>query len=574
MGIKEKIKKWVEETLEINEVVLVHPKELENGDYTLIVNDSKAEEYFEKLKVKLIPEVKSINFIAPRFINIYLSEQFFAESVQEVNEKGKKFGETKLLAGQKIVIEHTQPNPFKEFHIGHLMNNAIGESVSRILKTKGAHVKICSYHGDVGLHVAKAIWDMKNKELYMIKNVKDVAASYVKGSALYETSASFRKSIDELNKKIYTKEDATINQLYDIGRKSSLEYFELIYKKLDSNFDKHFFESESGEIGKGIVKENIGKIFEESEGAVVFRGENFEPKTHTRVFLNKDGLPTYEAKELGLAKMKVDEFGDYDQSITVTANEQDSFFDVVEVAIGEIFQKLKGKLKHLSHGMLRLPSGKMSSRTGDVITAESLIDQVKEKVLEKIKDREFSEEEKENIAEMVAIGAIKYSILRQAIGGDIVFDFDKSISFEGDSGPYLQYTVVRAKSVLEKADPAKNVFSKKSSGLLASLGQTFFSKNFLQDKIARPETFEITEIEKLLYRFPEVVERAGREYAPHHLVTYLTELASAFNSFYGNEKIINEGDSSSAYKVALTEATAHVLKNGLHLLGIKVPERM
>jgi arginyl-tRNA synthetase len=217
-----------------------------------------------------------------------------------------------------------------------------------------------------------------------------------------------------------------------------------------------------------------------------------------------------------------------------------------------------------------------------VITAESLIEQVKEKVREKIKDREFSAEEKENIAEMVAIGAIKYSILRQAIGGDIVFDFDKSISFEGDSGPYLQYSYVRAKSVLEKADPEKNVFSKKSSGLLASLGQTFFSKSFFQDKITRPEGLNIQEVEKILYRFPEVVERAGREYAPHHLVTYLTELASAFNSFYGNEKIIDpstllgagEISPASAYKIALTEATAHVLKNGLHLLGIKAPERM
>ena len=221
---------------------------------------------------------------------------------------------------------------------------------------------------------------------------------------------------------------------------------------------------------------------------------------------------------------------------------------------------------HLSHGMLKLPEGKMSSRTGNIITAESLIGEVEEKILEKIKDptslkattgrgSEFSKEEKNEIAEIVAIGAIKYSILRQAIGGDIIFDFDKSLSFEGDSGPYLQYSYVRARSVLEKSE------------ILNSKSET-------KAEIKTPENWEITEVEKLLYRFPEVVERAGKEYAPHYLVTYLIELASSFNSFYAKEKILDESDPSSLYKIAITQAVAHALQNGLHLLGIKVPERM
>lgn len=573
--IKEKIGKWIMETLGENRVVLVHPKDIKNGDYSWIVPYT-TEYVIEKLNKNKLSEVFSIEFPGGRFVNFYLSKQFFADSISEINKEKENFGKTKLLAGQKIVIEHTQPNPFKEFHIGHLMNNAVGESVARILKANNADVKTCSYHGDVGLHVAKAVWgldkklsktktysELKNKvesgheHLELMVFVEDdqsldyVKEVYAYGNKMYEEDDAAREEILKINKEIYDNSNRWVNYLYKSAKKYSLDNFESIYKLLNSRFDKHFFESESGEIGKGIVKENIGKIFEESEGAVVFRGENFEPKTHTRVFLNKDGLPTYEAKEIGLAKMKIGEFGDYDQSITVTANEQDSFFDVVEVAIGKIFPKLEGKLKHLSHGMLRLPTGKMSSRTGDVITAETLIDQVKEKVLEKIKEREFSAEEKENIAEMVAIGAIKYSILRQSIGGDIVFDFEKSISFEGDSGPYLQYTAVRAKSVLEKAPSSK-----------------------LQALSSVPENWDSTEVERMLYRFPEIVERAGKEYAPHHLVTYLTELASAFNSFYGNNKIISEEDPTSSYKVALTESVYHVLKNGLHLLGIKVPERM
>jgi arginyl-tRNA synthetase len=388
----------------------------------------------------------------------------------------------------------------------------------------------------VGLQIAKAVWAKKNNpEL-------SLGEAYAEGSNKYEEN---KEEIIEINKKIYGRSNEEINKIYDEGRKESLGQFESLYRRLDSKFDSHFYESESGEVGKKLVLENVGKVFEESEGAVIFRGENFEPKTHTRVFLNKEGLPTYEAKELGLAKIKRDTWPDYDKSITVTANEQDSFFNVVEVAIGEVFPELKNKLTHLSHGMIKLPSGKMSSRTGDIITAESLIDQVKEKIKEKIDD--------DKIIEEIAIGAIKYTILRQAIGGDIVFDFDKSISFEGDSGPYLQYTAVRAKSVLEKAKMPRVP---------------------LDTEVKPPENWETTELERTLYKFPEIMEIAGKEYAPHKILSYLIDLASTFNSFYANHKIIAEGDDTSPYKLAITSAVATILKNGLYLLGIKVPERM
>lgn len=543
MNIKEKIENWIKETLKIEgEVLLVHPKFLDQGDFSLIVPPQNIFEYTEALKNNLIAEVGGVEAISPRFINIYLSKQFFADSIEQINKEKENFGKTNLLEDQHIIVEHTQPNPFKEFHIGHLMNNAIGESVARILRTNGAYTKSVSYHGDVGLHVAKAIWGVQNG---------GQEGAYARGAKAYEEDPNAKKEIIEINKKIYDKTDNDINELYDLGKRVSLEAFENIYKRLGSHFDENFFESESGEVGKKIVLENVGRVFEEGEeGAIIFRGENFEPKTHTRVFINKEGLPTYEAKEVGLAKLKKDKWA-YNQSITITANEQDAFFKVVEVAIGEIFFELKGKLHHLSHGMLKLTSGKMSSRTGDVITAESLIGQVKERIKEKIAERELTEEEKENIAEVVAIGAIKYSILRQAVGGDIIFDFDKSISFEGDSGPYLQYAYVRARSVLEKA---------------VSQGESF--------KAPKDFPWETTGVEKLVYRFPEVVEKAGKEYSPHHLVTYLTDLAGAFNSFYAREKIVDESDPSSSYKLAITSAVSVVLKNGLSLLGIKTVDRM
>jgi arginyl-tRNA synthetase len=537
--VKDKIKNWIKETLKIEgELALVHPANIENGDFSLVVSVKEAKEYFEKLEKNKLPEIEKVEFVEPRFINFYLSKQFFADSIKEILEKGENYGKSNFLEKKKFIIEHTQPNPFKEFHIGHLMNNAIGESITRIVKWNGGEVKTATYHGDVGLHVSKAVWAMKKGIEY--------EKAYAYGNKVYEKDENVKQEIIVLNRVIYKGEVAEIRKICADGFERFKDDFRAICRRLGTDsFDYQFWERLSGEEGKKIVLENVGKVFEESDGAVVFRGEKFG--LHTRVFLNSEGLPTYEAKEVGLAKIKKD-LWPYVCSITITANEQDAFFSVVEAAIGEVFPELKGKLKHISHGMLRLPSGKMSSRTGDIITVKALIERVKEKVMEKIADRGFNKEEKENVSEAVAIGAIKYSILRQAIGGDIIFDFDKSISFEGDSGPYLQYTYTRAHSVLEKAKIPRATLGIIGIGTIG--------------------------IERVLYRFPEVVEKAGREFAPHVIVTYLTELASLFNSFYAKEKIIDESDPSSAYKIALTAAVAQILQNGLHLLSIKTLEKM
>lgn len=521
--IAQKIRSLIQETLESigledDGFIVEHPADLKMGDYSTnvaIKHPDKKAAIFTHLEVQPPSGVDKVEMVGPGFINFYLSKEFFAESLEEIIKTGDKFGENKNLKAKKYWVEHTQPNPFKAFHIGHLMNNAIGESVARVIRASGAETKTCSYHGDVGMHVAKAIW---------------ADGDYAKGNKAFEEDKQAKKEIQELNKKIYEKSDAEVNKRYEEGKKKSLEEFHKIYKRLGSKFDEEFFESESGEVGKKIIEENVGKVFEESDGAVVYKGEKVG--LHTRVFLNSEGLPTYEAKEVGLAKMKKDKFS-FDQAITVAGNEQDAFFQVTEKATEQVFPDLEGKLKHLSHGMLKLPTGKMSSRTGDVITAESLIEEVKEKV-------------KGN--EDVAIGAIKYMILRQAIGGDIVFDLEKSVSTEGDSGVYLQYAYARSNSVLEKAPQGTN-----------SQGNTLGSKG-------------TREIERLLYRFPEVVERAGNEYAPHYIVTYLTELASAFNNFYAHEKIL--GDEESPYRLAITKAFNTVMKNGLNILAIPSPEKI
>lgn len=574
MQIQEKIKNWTKETLKLEkEITILHPKDLKNGDYAFFSLSQNPEDDVKKLEENKIKEIAKIE-LAGKFINFYLSKSFFAESVKMLNTECLTFGGNDLYKNQKIIIEYTDPNPFKEFHIGHLMSNSIGEAISRIVKVGGAGLKRLSYGGDVGLHVAKAMFGVLQqkekipqiKEAGKKEQLKFWAKCYVIGNNRYEDDETAKKAIDDLNKIIFDKSDSEINELYDWGREVSIKHFQEMFKMLDTNFDKNIWESEVVEDALKAVDLGLEKnILERSEGAIIFRGENYG--LHTRVFVNSKGVPTYEAKELGLGIKKYEDFS-FDKSIVITGNEQDEYFKVVLKATELIKPEVSGKTMHMGHGMLRLPSGKMSSRKGNVITAEDLITQVKEKVLEKIVDRDFDEKDpstssgqvKQEIAEMVAIGAIKYSILRQAIGGDIIFDFEKSISFEGDSGPYLQYTAVRANSVL-----------KKSKFKISNFKSIF---KFFNSEIERPQDFEITELEKYLYRFPEIVERAGAEYAPHYIVTYLTELASIFNSFYAHEKIINKDDSASPYKIALTQATFHILTSGLHLLGIKAPERM
>ncbi len=548
--------------------IVEHPVDLANGDYSsnvAMVLGKKlarnpveiANEMVNGLNESFEFEVGKVEVAGPGFINFHLSNKFFEETVHDVINQGKNYGRNNRLNSQKTIIEFTDPNPFKVLHIGHMMSNFIGEALCKISEWNGAEVKRAIYQGDIGLHVAKAVWGMiqnragfpHDEDSVEIK-IRFLSNAYSVGSDEYEPDNQAKKEIDVTNKMHFNRSNHELNIYYEKGRKWSMEAFEIIYKRLGTKFDFYFLESDTGVFGKEVVEKNISTgIFEVSEGAVVYKAEKHG--LHTRVFINSQGLPTYEAKELGLAKTKAEKYG-YDRSIVITANEQDHYFKVILKALEEVFPDLAAKTTHMSHGMLRLPTGKMSSRTGDVISAESLIDDTRGKVLEKIEGREYEEGVKEQVLERVALASIKYSILKQAIGKDIIFDFDKSLSFEGDSGPYLQYTTVRASSLLKKAET-------EGLGLVGGV---------------QPENWEIKNVEKILNRFPEVVAEAYDELAPQKLVTYLTELASEFNTFYNSEQIIEKENIGTSYKVGITQAVFNILENGLGILGIELPERM
>ena len=526
--------------VEAQEPVIEFPAELSHGDYATnaALAGAKAagmnpRELAEKIVEKLgdIEHVEKIDIAGPGFINFHLAREYFSNTVANIDEN---FGKNKSARGEKIGIEYYQPNYFKALHVGHLMNAMIGESLARLAEFSGADVARIAYYADIGPHIAKAIWGVRDLGIDP-KTPEDLSRAYEHGTAAYKNDESVKDVIDAINQSVYAEDDDAVQALYKKGCAISAEQAAELLERLAISFDKTFYESEGGPIGKELVKKHMGDVFEEGEGgAIIFPGEKYG--LHTRVFLTSKSLPVYETKDLGLAKLKLDAFG-ANELVYVVDVEQSEYFKVVLMVIEKVFPELKGKVRHVAHGRLRLPTGRMSSREGNVVLASEILNELAGAASERTEDAA--------VTEQVAQAAMRYLILRQASGSNIVFEKEQALSFEGNSGPYLQYSYARAKSVLEKAG---------------------------NDGSVEKSTEITTEFERLLPRFPQVVERAAREYEPHYVTTYLTELASAFNSWYAQEKIIGHSDES--YKLALTKAFAQTMKNGLWLLGIEAPEKM
>jgi arginyl-tRNA synthetase len=539
---------------------LEHPENLAFGDYAcnaaMVVAQAARKaprEVARMLQSALegqIEYVEKIEIAGPGFLNFTLARDFFTAEVSRISKEGEAWGRNNSWEGKKVFVEYTDPNPFKEFHIGHVFTNTVGESISRLFEASGADVKRLNYQGDVGLHVAYAIYGMQQLSIGAQSHftARDLGKAYAYGATAYKSESNgAQETIRDINKKVYDRSDETINRLYDAGREVSLAYFETIYSMLGTKFAAYFFESECAPIGKELVLANPS-VFVESDGARVFKGEEYG--LHTRVFLNKEGLPTYEAKELALSKLKEERLGEYDLSVISTSNEITEYFKVLKKAMSFVYPELAEKTEHIGHGTVRLATGKMSSRTGDVISALDFIADVKEAVLAKGAQSEHERTIDEVLATDIAIGAIKFATLKSNIFGDSTFDKEQALSFEGSSGPYLQYTYARICSAVAKAA---------SVGVSMSLN-------------AVPEL--PYELERIVYRFPEVIEHALKERSPHHVATYLVELAACFNTFYANEKIADPADEFAPYKVLLAQVVAQTLKNGLWVLGIKAPTTM
>ncbi len=562
LNIKKELEELTKASLEKlgleSEVHLEHPEDLSFGDFSTNVAMvlAKSRQQNPKLLAEDIrtglPEselVSKTEVAGPGFINFYLSDKFLKESVKSINED---FGKLEIHKGKNILVEHSSPNLFKPFHIGHMMNNTIGESIVRLAEFSGAKVTKIAFPSDISLGIAKTVWVLKNRggKEYLAKHKEKLdqeimgvfGEAYAEGTKAFEDNEEVQKEVREVYKKIVTDKSSEEFEIYKIGKDLNLSYFEHVVHRFGSKFDAFIFESEAGEAGEKIVRENTPKVFTESEGAVVYEGES--KGLHTRVFINKEGYPTYEAKDVGLLSLK---FGKYnpDISLFVTDDQQAEYFKVVVSAAGEIHPEWKEKTIHRTHGRMSFKGAKMSSRLGNVPLATDILDTVHDEALTRMQEKNSV------LADQISLSALKFTILKTAAGKNINFDPETSLSFEGDSGPYLQYTFARCNSLLEKA---------KSEGFEMS---------------EEPKKgWTAGELEKILYRFSEVTEESIANWAPHHVATYLLELARTFNSWYANTKVLDEENENAGFYLTLVEKTSKIIKNGLYLLGIESPEKM
>lgn len=605
--------------LEVQDVHIEHPENQDFGDFstnTPLVLATELEQSSMEIAKNLVyklrempmmfksngkkyPVFKNIEAASPGFINFELTSQWLKNVLFEATLREENYGAVDNWHGQKVMVEYTDPNPFKVFHVGHVMTNTIGESLARIFSFMGAEVRRANYQGDVGIHVANSIWGLVKKmgkdnltlvdleRMSLAKRMEYLGQAYSMGAAAFEDNVSAKKEIQSLNNYIYliaqsilveernwervldyqqlAKGDEPpfnmelLTSLYKAGKKWSLEYFETMYDVLGTEFDHYYFESQAGEVGWRIVMDHVEDgIFKKDQGAFIFEGEKYG--LHTRVFVNSQGLPVYEAKDLGLATMKFENYN-YDRSFIVTGNEVNEYFDVVFKALEQIDAGLARRNKHIGHGMMVFGHGKMSSRTGDVVACEELLDAVKQSVSEKMSEVNSTTMEGKKLdetLEKVAVGSIKYSILKSGIGHNIVYDKEKATNLQGNTGPYLQYTYTRTRSVLEKAGIKGNG----DSGLLE------YEVDF---ELSQEELSVLRHI----YKFSEQVTLAGERLAPSMITSFVYDLAQRYNTFYAKQPIIKASpDNRRKFRLHLTQAAGQVINNSLYLLGIPVVDKM
>lgn len=512
-----------------------------------------ADELAAALRGELRGVASEISVAAPGFINIRLTDSVLQQEITRMLDESTAYGASSKYAGQTIVAEYSDPNPFKVLHAGHLYTSIVGDAIANLFAFAGGQVHRVNFGGDVGMHVGKTLWAILRKlggahpeklaEIDVSERSEWMTACYVEGNNAYDDDPAAKTEMIALNKQVYAihaagDHDSEVAQIYWTCRQWSYEYFDEFYARIGTHFEKYYPESQTASVGLETVKQHIGDVFEESDGAVIFRGEDHG--LHTRVFINSEGLPTYEAKDVGLIMKKWDDYH-FDKSIIITGNDQAHYMAVVLKAIEQFMPELSARTSHLTHGIVKLAGGvKMSSRKGNILRAVD--------VLSAAAEANQTATGKQDDA--VVLGAVKYSFLKQRMGGDIVYDPLESVSMQGNSGPYLQYAHARARSILKK--------SAHSGANTAAGGYTF-------------NPFERTLVRKLS-EFPEVIDNAVEEMLPHHICSYLYELAQTFNRFYENTRVI--GDEHETDRITLVEAYAGVLRNGLELLGISAPESM
>ncbi|PIT93499.1 arginine--tRNA ligase [Candidatus Falkowbacteria bacterium CG10_big_fil_rev_8_21_14_0_10_43_11] len=554
---------------------LTMPPNPEMGDFSFVCFDlaknvkTNPAQVAQELAAKIKPcqTVKEVKAIGP-YLNFTIQPKRLAEVLNEVDSE---YGGIKSGRGRKLMVEFAHPNTHKAFHIGHLRNIITGEALCRILGNAGYKIIRANYQGDVGLHIAKCLWGITQTQSELAKAAKQslderaafLGKAYAFGSKNYEENEKAKAEIIEINKKIYAG-DKSVKKLYQTTRKWSLDYFAKIYKRVNTKFDRLYFESETFAPGKKIVTEGVKKgIFKLSDGAIIFEGGKHG--LHDRVFINSEGNPTYEAKDMALAKLQFSEFNP-EKILHVVSKEQTEYFKVIFKALEQVLPKSKNRETHLPYGWVSLKGGKMSSRLGNVVLGEFLIEEIKEEIIKIIKDNTSAQVltnrvDKEKLAEKISIAAVKYAFLKNGIDKDIAFDMEESVSLSGNSGPYLLYTYARIKSIIKKSLKHKNIKTLKQESQKVKKQ----NNNFLPDE---------KQLLLKLSLFPEITQAAAEQLDPSIVAKYLFELAQSFNDYYHRVPVLKAEAAERQFRLALISAVASVLKKGIELLGFETVERM
>ena len=567
--------------------VQVTRKEFE-GDYTLVVfpllkvSHSSPENTGKAIGEWLrenVSEIAGYNCVKG-FLNISFSPLYWNELFNDILSDND-FGQLPST-GQNIMVEFSSPNTNKPLHLGHIRNNLLGDSVSRLLKACGNNVMKVTLVNDRGVHICKSMLAWLKAGNGITPENSGKKGDHLVGDCYVAFNDIYKKEVDELVAGGMTKDqaekeapslkeahemlvkweegDKDVRELWKTMNGWVMDGFDKTYRELGISFDKTYFESETYLLGKELVQKGLdmGVFVKDPDGSVWcdLTADGLDRK----LLLRSDGTSVYMTQDLGTAERRFSEYK-LDSHVYVVGNEQNYHFQVLKLILGKLGFKWADDIFHLSYGMVELPEGKMKSREGTVVDADDLLEQMYDEARktseESGKLADMSDDEKAQLYKMIGLGALKYFIIKVDPKKTMLFNPKESIDFNGNTGPFIQYTHARIKSILRKADDQG--ISHKAADVLASI---------------EPSAKE-TRLIKLLSTYPAKVAEAGAAYSPAVIANYAYDLAKEFNQYYHDTRILQEEDQDvRRFRLVLIQTVAEVLVKAMDILGIQLPERM